>query len=35
MIARGYRFVGVGGDAAFLTAGSKQALEAVRAPAKP
>jgi 4-hydroxy-2-oxoheptanedioate aldolase len=35
MIARGYRFVGVGGDAAFLTAGSKQALEAVRTPAKP
>jgi 4-hydroxy-2-oxoheptanedioate aldolase len=35
MIARGYQFVGVGGDAAFLTAGSKQALEAVRTPAKP
>jgi 4-hydroxy-2-oxoheptanedioate aldolase len=35
MIARGYQFVGVGGDAAFLTAGSKQALEAVRTRAKP
>jgi 4-hydroxy-2-oxoheptanedioate aldolase len=34
MAARGFRFVGVGGDAAFLTAGSKQALEAVRATAK-
>jgi 4-hydroxy-2-oxoheptanedioate aldolase len=32
MIERGYRFVGVGGDAAFLTAGSKNALDAVRKP---
>jgi len=34
MIARGYRFVGVGGDAAFLTAGSKNALDVVRAAQK-
>jgi 4-hydroxy-2-oxoheptanedioate aldolase len=34
MAARGFRFVGVGGDAAFLTAGSKQALETVRAATK-
>jgi 4-hydroxy-2-oxoheptanedioate aldolase len=30
MIARGFRFVGVGGDAAFLNAGSRSALDAVR-----
>ena len=34
MIAHGYRFVGVGGDVTFLTNGSKQWLELVRAPQK-
>lgn len=32
MMRHGYRFVGVGGDAIFLTNGSKQSLEMVRAP---
>jgi 4-hydroxy-2-oxoheptanedioate aldolase len=32
MIAHGYRFVGVGGDVTFLSNGSKQWLEMVRAP---
>lgn len=30
MIERGYRFVGIGGDAAFLIAGSRNTLETVR-----
>jgi len=34
MIAHGYRFVGVGGDAAFLNNGSRAALDGVRASQK-
>ncbi|HYW52905.1 MAG TPA: aldolase/citrate lyase family protein [Dongiaceae bacterium] len=35
MAARGYRFVGVGGDVTFLTNGSKQWLQMMRAPRQP